>query len=259
MSIDQKIKNLRAALADLGQDTRQWTDEDLVSRVLSGGPSRLPAWADRSADGRAESLRAEYAREGLDVTGLSDTAVLGIELNRAWAEARRHENAYASLLQTQVQEHRAVRTAAHRAAVQDITAQAGLYLRVILQRHAQPIDGVIHRAEQIPVDGRMPVQAARELRSAALKARWLLRGLSSEDAIEEAERDEDVQALKRLRAELAHMQAAVQSAGEALHAAYGPTAGDLCVCPGCELIREVHDHGSDSGVAGGEASEDGGA
>ncbi len=260
MNIDQTIKNLRAALADLGQDTRQWTDEDLVSRILSGGPSRLPAWADLSAEDTVARLReSEQYRVGRPAAGLSDTALLGVELNRAWAEARRHENAYTSLLQTQVQEHRAVRTAAHRAAVQDITAQAGLYLRAILQRHAQPIDGVIHRAEQIPEDGRMPVQAARELRSAALKARWLLRGLSSEAAIEEAEKDEDVQALKRLKAELARMQAAVQSAGEALHAAYGPTAGDLCVCPGCELIREVHDHGSDSGVAGGEASEGDGA
>jgi hypothetical protein len=259
MSIDQKIKNLRAALADLGQDTRQWTDEDLVSRILSGGPSRLPAWADRSADGRVESLRAEYAREGLDVTGLSDTAVLGIELNRAWAEARRHENAYTSLLQTQVQEHRAVRTASHRAAVQDVTAQAGLYLQAILRQQAQPIDGVIYRAEQIPEDGRMPVQAARELRSAALQARWLLSGLSSTSALAEAGKDEDVQALEALKAELRRMQEAVMSAGRALHATYGQTAGRLCECPGCELIREVHDHGSDSGVAGGEASEDGGA
>lgn len=241
-SIDQKTKALRKALADLGQDTRQWTDADLVGRVLSGGPSRVPAWADRTAAERLEALRSEADPSRIQ----SDAELLGLELNRAWAEARRHENAYSSLLQDRSRDERAVRTAAHRAAVADITAQAGLYLQAIIRRNAAHLEGVVYRAEQIPEDGRMPVQKARELREAALRSRWMLSGLSSSSALADAGKDGDVQALEAVKAELRRVAEVVRVAGQSLHAAHGRTTGRICECVGCELIRSVHDTGEES-------------
>lgn len=243
MSIDQKISNLRAALADLGQDTRQWSDEDLVQRVLSGGPSRLPAWADKPVEERLEELRAEADPSRIQ----SDAELLGLALNHAWAEAQRHHNAYSMILQDLSKELRAVRTEAHRAAVADITAQAGLYLQAIIRRNAQPIDGVIYRAEQIPEDGRLPVAKARELREAAIRARSMLSGLSSSSALADAAKDEDVQALEALKTELRRVQGVIAACGRKLHAEYGKTSGFnraegfRCECVGCELIREVND------------------
>lgn len=244
MTIDQKIKNLREALADLGQDTRQWSDDDLVHRVLSGGPSRLPEWADRSGPARLETLRVELAREGTDVTGLSDVELMGLELNRSWAESRRHHNAYSMLLQDQVKEHRAVRTATHRAAVADITAQAGLYLQVILRRNASPVEGVIYRAENLPETGRATPKDVKELRSAALRARFMLSGLASESAIADAGKDESIQVLDALKAELRRVQRVIGVIGKELHGEYGRTTGRMCECVGCELIREVNDRGA---------------
>lgn len=232
MSIDQKIKNLRAALAELGQDTNQWTDADLLKVTLTGA-SRLPRWADQTPEQRLTECVARGERP--------ETELLGEALNQAWAEARRHENAYTMLLQTQIQEHRAVRAAARRAALADITAQAGLYLQAILNRNASPIDGVIYRAEQIPENGRMPVAQARELREAALRARWLLKGVATESAIADARKDEGVQALEALKTELRRMQTVIGDVGRTLHIRYGKTTGTLCECPGCDLIRTVHD------------------
>jgi len=234
MNTDQKIKNLRAALADLGQDTRQWTDHDLLKAVFRG-PSRLPEWADQSPDGVLSRLRAEAD------PGFSDTELLLWELNRMAAESRRHENAYTMLLQDRVKHDRAVRTAAHRSAIADITAQAGLYLRAIVQRNAQPIEGVIYRAENLPEDGRAPVAQVRELREAALKVRWLMRGLVTDKSLEDARKDEGIQALEKLKAELRRVQVMVSSVGQALHRTYGRTTGETCTCSGCELIRSVHD------------------
>ena len=239
MSMDQKIKNLRAALADLGQDTRQWTDDDLVRRVLSDGPSRLPAWADRPVQERLEMLRKEADPSRIQ----SDAELLNEELNRAWAEARRHENAYSMLLQDQVKEHRAVRTIARQAAVADLTAQAGLYLQAILRRNASPIDGVIYRAENLPEDGRARPTEVKELRDAALRARFMLSGLSSQSAIADAGRDEGVQALETVKAELRRVTAVVQVLGRKLHDEYGRTDGPRCECAGCELIRSAYDTG----------------
>jgi hypothetical protein len=240
-SIDQKIKALRKALADLGQDTRQWTDSDLVVRVLSGGPSRLPAWADKPWADRLDTLRAEHTHEGTDATGLSDPELLGLELNRAWAEAQRHANAYSSLLQDRERDHRAVRTAARQGAVADVTAQAGLYLQAIIRRNASHLEGVVYRAEQIPEDGRMPVQAARELREAALRSRWMLRGLASSSALADAGKDEGVQALETVKTELRRVVRVVRTLGRELHTNHGRTTGSICECVGCELIRSVHD------------------
>lgn len=239
--MDQRIKALRDALADLGQDTRQWTDEDLLSRVLSGGPSRLPAWADRPWADRLDTLRAELTREGQDVSGLSDGELLGLELNRAWAEARRHENAYASLLQHRVRDERAVRTAARQAAVADITAQAGLYIQVIIRQNASHLEGVIYRAENLPEDGRATPTAVKELREAALRSRWMLRGLASDSAIAQAGQDEDVQHLEALKAEIRRMTRAVKAAGRRLHDETSVPHAGVCECLGCELIRSVHD------------------
>lgn len=240
MSMDQKIKNLRAALADLGQDTRQWTDEDLVSRVLSDGPSRLPEWArSGSVEDRLKPLRGRVGKDGL----LSDTELLNQELNRAWAETRRHENAYTSLLQDRVKHDRAVRAAARQSAVADITAQAGLYLQAILRRNATPIDGVIYRAENLPEDGRARPTAVKELREAALRARFLLSGLSTESALADAAKDGGVQALEALKAELRRIQSVISVVGRRLHNEHGLTRGFRCECPGCELIRSVYDIG----------------
>ena len=236
MSIDQKIDALRKALADLGQDTRQWTDADLVTRVLSGGPSRLPAWAERSAAERLEALRKEA-----DAPGRCDRELLERELNRAWAEARRHENAYTSLLQDRVRDERAVRTAARQSALADITAQAGVYLQAIIRRNASHLDGVVYRAENLPEDGRATPTQVKELREAALRSRWMLRGLSSDSALAEASKDDGVQALEAVKTELRRVLSAVQLAGQHLHNERGQTGGPRCECAGCELIRSVHD------------------
>ena len=106
MSIDQKIKNLRAALAELGQDTNQWTDADLLKVTLTGA-SRLPRWADQTPEQRLTECVARGERP--------ETELLGEALNQAWAEARRHENAYTMLLQTQVQERMINRVEAEQA------------------------------------------------------------------------------------------------------------------------------------------------
>lgn len=242
-STDQKIKALRKALADLGQDTRQWTDSDLVVRVLSASASRLPAWADRPWKDRIDTLRAEHVREGTDVTGLSDRELLGLELNRAWAEAQRHANAYSSLLQDRAQHDRAVRTSARQSAVADITAQAGQYLQAIIRRNASHLDGVVHRAENLPEDGRATPTQIKELREAALRSRWMLSGLASGSALADAGKDEQVQALEAVKAELRRVLSAVQLAGQHLHVEHGRTTGRICECSGCELIRSVYDTG----------------
>lgn len=245
MGMAEKIKALREAVAGLGQDTRPWTDDELVRQVLTGGPKALPSWADLSAADRIASLREDAVRFGEDITHLSDTELLNQELNRIAAESRRHENAYSSLLQDSVRNDRSIRAAAHRSATHDFTSLAGIYLQAIIRRNASPIEGVIYRAEQIPEDGRMPVTKARELREAALKARWMLRGMSSDSTIEDAQKDEGVQLAEKLRTEIHRVAQIVGAYGTKLHnqasGDHTRDEGGRCVCVGCELIRTVND------------------
>jgi hypothetical protein len=197
----------------------------------------------KTAAEKVAALRDEYTRLGQNVDHLTDVDLLHREVDRLAAESRRHENSHSALLQDRVKRDRSVYAAARRSAQASVVAVAGLYLQAIIRKNASPIDGVIYRAEQLPEDGKAPVKQVRELREAALRARWLLKGMASEQAIEDAKRDEGVQVVEELKAEIRRMRDVLTEQGQRLHrdhADLGSTLG-RCECPGCELIRAMDD------------------
>lgn len=198
-----------------------------------------------SAVERIAAIRDEYARCGEDVTSLSDTELLFRHLDTAWAESRRHENNYTSLLQDQVKHDRSVYAAARRSAQGDVTARAGLYLQVILRKSARPINEVVHRASELPADGKVPIQQVRDLKAAADNAKWLLSGMVGDrQTIEDAGRAPEVQLVEKLNDEIRRMRSFVDEQGRWLHAKHSSSetrSRGRCECTGCELIRAMDD------------------
>jgi hypothetical protein len=198
-----------------------------------------------SADDRVAAIRAEAARCGEDVAGLTDTELLLRQIDRAWAESRRHENNYSSLLQDQVKRERSARAAARRAAVEDRIAWAGMYLANLVGQSAHDINAVINRAAELP-DGRVPVEQARELKAAAERAKWMMSGLVGhrQEQFDKARRQsEGIQLVEKQRDEIWRLRSFVSALGERLHAEQGGSGtrdnGWRCECSGCELIRAM--------------------
>ncbi|HEY6116118.1 MAG TPA: hypothetical protein VI172_09190 [Candidatus Dormibacteraeota bacterium] len=196
-----------------------------------------------SAAERIAAVRDEYASFGEDVTGLSDTELLLRQVDRAWAESRRHENNYSNLLQDQIKHDRSVYAAARRSAQGDVTARAGLYLNVILRNSARPINEVVHRASELPTDGKAPLQQVRDLKAAADNAKWLLSGMVGDrQGLESAAKDPGVQLVEKLNGEIRRLREVVMAEGRRLHAGHGHRqTGPRCECTGCELIRAIDD------------------
>lgn len=196
-----------------------------------------------SAAERVAAIRDEAARSGEDVTSLSDTELLLRQVDRAWAESRRHENNYSSLLQDQVKHDRSVYTAARRSAQGDVTARVGLYLQAILRQSARPINEVVHRASELPTDGKAPAQQVRGLKEAADRAKWLLSGMVGDrQSLADAAKDPGVQLVEKLNSEIKRLREVVMAEGRRLHAGHGHRqTGSLCECTGCELIRAMDD------------------
>lgn len=237
------VDNLRNALIELGQDVRRFNNAGLLSIALGRGDGPVPDWADKTADERVKALREDYARQGEDVAGLSDADLLNQALTQALAESRRHENAYTSLLQDQVEHDRSVYAAARRSAQGDVTARAGLYLQAILRDAARPINAVVHRASELPADGKAPIQQVRDLKAAADDAKWLLSGMVGDrQNFEDAQRAPEIQLVEKLNDEIRRLREVVLAEGRRLHAGHGHRAsGPRCECTGCELIRAMDD------------------
>lgn len=200
-----------------------------------------------NAADRIAALREEYARTGEDVTGLSDAELLLRQLDHANTESRRHENNYTSLLQDQTKRERAVRAAASRGATEDRIAWAGMYLQHFVSQQAHNINGLIHRAAELP-DGRVPVEQTRALKAAAELAKWTMSGLVGSRAIqlEDARRQNpDISLVEKRREEILRLRSFIAEQGQRLHAEYGGRGsretGWRCECPGCELIRSTDD------------------
>ena len=199
--------------------------------------------ASKTAAERVAALRDECARTDEDVTGLSDTELLLRQLDRANTESRRHENNHSSLLQDQTKRERAIRAAAHRAAVEDHTAWAGMYLHHFVSQQARDINGLIHQAAELP-DGRVPVEQTRTLKAAAERAKWTMSGLvgSRTAQYDEARRhNPDISLVEKQREEILRLREFIAEQGRRLHAEHGSRGsretGWRCECPGCELIR----------------------
>lgn len=226
------VKALREALIDLGQDVRRFDDARLLRLALSSGDAPVPDWANKTAKERVTALREDYKRQGEDVAGLSDAELLNRALTQSLAESRRHENAYTSLLQDRVKHDRSVYTAARASAQGDIVARAGLHLQAILRQSARPINEVVHRASELPADGKAPLQQVRDLKAAADTAKWLLSGMVGDrQSFEGAAKDPAVQLVEKLNGEIRR-----------LHAGHGHRQdGPRCECTGCELIRAMDD------------------
>jgi hypothetical protein len=195
---------------------------------------------------RVAALRDEYARLGENVDHLTDTELLCREIDRLAAESRRHENNYSNLLQDQVKHDRSVYAAARRSAQGDVTARAGLYLQAILRRSAHPINAVVHRASELPDDGKAPVQQVRGLKEAADQAKWLLSGMVGDrQSLEDAAKDPGVQLVDKLSDEIRRMRSFVEEKARWLHATHSSKdtvgRGGRCECPGCELVRAMDD------------------
>ncbi|MFI5649980.1 hypothetical protein ACIA71_02005 [Streptomyces anulatus] len=200
-----------------------------------------------STQQRVADLRDEYARLGQDVSHASDLDLLAREVDRVQSESRRHENSYTSLLQDQVKRERAVRAAAHRAAVEDRIAWGGMYLQHLVARSAERINAVIHRAAELP-DGRASVEQTRELKAAAERAKWMMSGLVGHRAgqLEEArQQNEAISLVDKQREEILRLRDFIGAAGQALHTEHGGKGsrenGRRCECAGCELIRAMDD------------------
>jgi hypothetical protein len=237
------VKALREALIELGQDVRRFDDAGLLSLALGRGDAPVSDWANKTAEERVAALREDYKRQGEDVTGLSDAELLNRALTQSLAESRRHENACTSLLQDQVKHDRSVCAAARRSAQGDVTARAGLYLQVILRHSARPINEVVHRASELPVDGKAPVQQVRDLKAAADQAKRLLAGMVGDrQSLEDAAKNPGVQLVEKLNAEIRRLREVVLAEGRRLHAGHGHRqVGPRCECTGCELIRAMDD------------------
>lgn len=201
----------------------------------------------KTAAERVAALRDECARFGEDVTGLSDTELLFRHLDTAWAESRRHENNYSNLLQDQVKSERATRTAARRTAFEDRRAWAGIYLHSLVSQSARDINGLIHRAAELP-DGRVPVELTRELKVAAERAKWQMSGLigGREGQLDDVRRqNQEIQLVEKQRDEIWRLRDFITEQGQRLHGEHGRKGsrenGWRCECPGCELIRAMDD------------------
>jgi hypothetical protein len=197
-----------------------------------------------SPDERIAAIRDECARLGEDVTNLSDTELLLRHIDQAWAESRRHENNYNSLLQDQVKRDRSVYTAARREAAEQQNARGGLYLAAIVRRSATPITGLIYRISQLP--DRPGPKVIEELRSAARAAQWTLDGVVTDRVLGEiAERDPEVKLTEAQAVEIQRLREFVTALGRKLHAKHGGKGsrdnGWRCDCSGCELIRAMDD------------------
>jgi hypothetical protein len=198
-----------------------------------------------TADERIAVIRDEYARLGEDVTSLSDTELLLRQLDRAWVESRRHENNYSNLLQDQVKRDRSVYAAARREAAEDRRAWASMYLGHLIRDSASVINAVIHRAAELP-EGRVPLEQARELKSAAERAKWMMSGLVGhrQSQFDDARRQNpQISLVEKQRAEILRLREFITATGQQLHAASGgrtPGQG-RCECHGCELIRAMDD------------------
>lgn len=196
---------------------------------------------------RMVDLRDEYARLGQDVGNLSDLDLLAREVDRLQGESRRHENSYTSLLQDRVGHDRAVRAAARRAAVEDRSAWAGMYLRHLVARSAGRLNEVVHRATQLP-DGRATAEQTRELKAAAAQAKWMMSGLVGhrEGQLDEArQQSPEISLVEKQREEILRLRDFVGAAGQALHAERDGrdkrSDRGRCECAGCELIRAMDD------------------
>ncbi|MYR83841.1 hypothetical protein GTY41_02480 [Streptomyces sp. SID685] len=193
---------------------------------------------------RVAAIRDEYARLGEDVTDLSDTELLFRQLDRAWAESRRHENNYSSLLQDQVKHDRSVYAAARREAAEDRRAWAAMYLGHLIRESASVINGVIHRATELP-DGRVPLEQGRELKSAAERAKWMMSSLVGhrQSQFDDARRqNSQISLVEKQHAEILRLREFITTVGQQMHATSdGPRNKGRCECRGCELIRAMDD------------------
>jgi hypothetical protein len=237
------VDALRDALIELGQDVRRFDDAGVLRLALGGGDVPVPDWANRTADERIKALREDYVRQGEDAASMSDAELLNRALTQALAESRRHENAHSSLLQDRINYDRSVYAAARRSAQGDVTARAGLYLQAILRDAARPINEVVHRASELPEDGKAPVQQVRDLKAAADQAKWLLSGMvGNRQNFEDAARAPEIQLVEKLNTEIRRLRDVVLAEGQRLHAGHGHrTSGPRCECTGCELIRAMDD------------------
>lgn len=193
---------------------------------------------------RIAAIRDECTRLGENVTDLSDTELLLRQLNRAWAESRRHENNYSSLLQDQVKRDRSVYAAARREATEDRRAWAAMYLGHLIRDSASVINGVIHRATELP-DGRVPLEQVRELKDAAERAKRMMSGLVGhrqsqfDDALRQ---NPEIRLVEKQREEILRLREFITAAGQQMHSASdGPRNKGRCECPGCQLIRAMDD------------------
>lgn len=195
-----------------------------------------------TATERVAAIRDEYARSGEDVAHLSDAELLLRQLDRAWAESRRHENNYSSLLQDQVKHDRSVYAAARREAAEWQSALAGLYLNAAVRKAATPITGLIYRISQL--SERPGPKVVEELKSAAQQAEWMLNGVVRDQVLAEvAERDPDVKLATAQAAEIKRLREVIVEQGQRLHRGHADLGSHLgrCECPGCELIRVMDD------------------
>lgn len=242
MTISGKMKALREALGELGQDTRHLSDDELLNQALGRGSRSVPAWARKDADKRVAELRETCERTGEDVTGLSDLELLNQDLERANAEANRYQNAYSTLLQDQVKHDRAVYAAAGRQAREAVEARGGMYLEVIVRRSAVPLTSLIYRVSELPE--RPGPKVTEELKNAAQRVQWQLDGVVTREVLDEVARtDAGVKLVDAQSTEIKRLREFIAEQGKRLHAEHGPRKGGegRCECPGCELIRSMDD------------------
>lgn len=253
--IAAKIKALREALIELGQDVSRLSDDELVTLTLGRSDGPVPAWARMDTADRIASLREDYERAGEDVSDLPDAELLNREVEQAHAEARRHHNAYSMLLQDQVKHDRSVYSAAGRQARDAVDARGGLYLEAIVRRSALPLTGLIHRVSEL--SERPGPKVVEELKNAAQAARWQLDGVVTRSVLDEVSRtDEGVKLVDTQAEEIKRLREFITSQGRRLHAEHGPrkNSAGRCECPGCELIQDMDLAGVDGAPAIEEAA-----
>ncbi|MFJ4768512.1 hypothetical protein ACIP88_05250 [Streptomyces uncialis] len=188
------------------------------------------------------ALRVEYAATDRAADHLTDVDLLTLEVERAYAERRKHENRYTSLLLDMSRHDRAVRTTARRVAQDDNRARAGIYLGAILRQFAGPINATVTRASELPEDGKASVRQVRELKAEADRAKWMLMGMvGDKQSREDAARDPEVQLMEKQAAEIRRLRELVVAQGRAVHAQSPERRVQRCACQGCELIRAMDD------------------
>lgn len=253
MTITDTIAALREALTGLGQDVRRLSDDDLLAHALGRWSSSVPAWAEKPAAERVAALRETYTRRGENVTGLSDLELLNREVSQSYAEANRHHSAYRELLQDRVEYDRSTRAAARREFEDIGETRARAFAEELLKQKLHEINEVIGRAANLPEDGKVPAQQARDLKQAADHVNWLLSGrvgngrpgmLGRGRSLEDAERlSPAIQLTERQREEILRLRGVIEEQGQRLHAEHGPRPHGKrrCECPGCELTRSMDD------------------